>query len=86
MTEYRKALARPKFSFAPGDVAAPLAFLQADGEPVTARPLACELPDADDLAFLEVAAQVEATLVTGNAAHYPASARGAVVVLSRWST
>jgi putative PIN family toxin of toxin-antitoxin system len=82
MAEYREVLARPKFGFAPGDVADLLAFLEADGEPVTARALPCKLPDADDLPFLEVAAHAEATLVTGNTAHYPISARGAVSVLT----
>jgi putative PIN family toxin of toxin-antitoxin system len=82
MAEYREVLARPKFGFSPEDVADVLAFLEADGEPVTALPLSCELPDADDLPFLEVAAHAEATLVTGNTAHYPASFRGAVVVLT----
>jgi putative PIN family toxin of toxin-antitoxin system len=82
MAEYREVLARPKFGFAPEDVADLLAFLEADGEPVTARLLSSELPDADDLPFLEVAAQAKATLVTGNTAHYPASARGAVSVLT----
>ncbi|QLQ06156.1 MAG: PIN domain-containing protein [Anaerolineae bacterium] len=43
LAEYREALARPKFSFAPEDVAVVLAYLEADGEPVTARPLPCEL-------------------------------------------
>jgi putative PIN family toxin of toxin-antitoxin system len=82
MAEYREVLARPKFGFSPEDVADVLAFLEGDGEPVTALPLSCELPDADDLPFLEVAAHAEATLVTGNTAHYPASFRGAVVVLT----
>jgi putative PIN family toxin of toxin-antitoxin system len=82
MAEYREVLARPKFGFSPEDVADVLAFLEADGEPATALPLSCELPDANDFPFLEVAAHAEATLVTGNTAHYPASFRGAVVVLT----
>jgi putative PIN family toxin of toxin-antitoxin system len=82
MAEYREVLARPRFGFEPEEVADLLAYLEADGEPVAARPLARELPDADDLPFLEVAAQAEAPLVTGNAAHYPPSVRGAVVVLT----
>jgi uncharacterized protein len=80
--ECREVLARPKFGFAPRDVADLLAFLEGDGESVTALPRACELPDADDLPFLEVATQAEATLITGNVAHYPESARDAVRVLS----
>jgi len=35
MAEYREVLARPKFGFAPEDVADVLAFLEGDGEPVT---------------------------------------------------
>lgn len=80
MAEYREVLARPKFSFAPEDVATVLAYLETDGERVTARPLPCALPDADDLPFLEVAAQVKAALVTGNTTHYPPAVRGAVRV------
>jgi hypothetical protein len=46
-------------------------LLQADGEPVTARPLRGGLSDPEDLALLEVAAQAEATLITGCTVHYP---------------
>ena len=52
------------------------------GKPVPARPRPPELPDADDLPFLEVAAQAEATLVSGKTARCPASARGPVSVLT----
>jgi uncharacterized protein len=76
MAEYREVLARPKFGFAPEDVTMVLAYLEADGERVTAPPL----PYADDLPFLEVAAQGEAVLITGNAAHYPPALRGSVRV------
>lgn len=80
LAEYREVLARPKFGFAPAEVAAILSYLEAAGVRVTARPLACELPDPDDLPFLEVAAEVDALLITGNAAHYPPGLRGAVRV------
>ena len=82
LAEYREVLARPKFSFAPAEVAVVLAYLEADGERVTARPLACDLPDPDDLPFLEVAAQVGAVLITGNTAHYPQASRGAAQVVT----
>jgi putative PIN family toxin of toxin-antitoxin system len=78
--EYREVLARPKFGFAPEDVTMVLAYLEADGEHVIAPPLPYALPDADDLPFLEVAAQAEAVLITGNAAHYPQALRGPVRV------
>ena len=82
LAEYREALARPKFSFAPEDVAVVLAYLEADGEPVTARPLPCELSNPDDLPFLEAATQAEAVLITGNTAHYPETMRGGVRVVA----
>lgn len=82
LAEYREVLARPKFSFAPEEVAAVLAYLESDGEQVTAPPLACELPDSDDLPFLEVAAQAGAVLITGNTAHYPEAVRGEIQVVA----
>ncbi|WP_423223645.1 putative toxin-antitoxin system toxin component, PIN family [Candidatus Amarolinea aalborgensis] len=82
MAEYREVLARPKFNFAPEDVAVVLEYLEADGEQVTARPLSCKLPDPDDLPFLEVATQAEAVLITGNTAHYPEAIRGEVQVVA----
>jgi len=80
LAEYREVLARPKFGFAPDETAAVLAYLESAGERVTARPLACRLPDPDDLPFLEVAAEAGATLITGNTAHFPETSRGAVQV------
>jgi len=80
LAEYREVLARPKFSFAPEDVAALLAYLETDGEHMTARSLPHALPDADDLPFLEVATQAGAVLITGNVVHYPPAVRGAVQV------
>jgi putative PIN family toxin of toxin-antitoxin system len=82
MAEYREVLARPKFNFDSENVAAILAHLEMDGELVTAHPLGCELSDPDDMAFLEVAAEVGAILITGNSAHYPEAARGRVEVVS----
>ena len=82
MAEYRDLLARPKFGFASEDVTDLLMFLESDGEPVTVLPLSCELPDADDLPFLEVAAHAGAILITGNSRHYPSSVRGAVNVVT----
>ena len=82
MAEYRDLLARPKFGFASEDVTDLLMFLEPDGEPVTVLPLSCELPDADDLPFLEVAAHTGAILITGNMRHYPSSVRGAVNVVT----
>lgn len=82
LAEYREVLARPKFGFTPEEVAAVLAYLESDGERVAAPPLACELPDPDNLPFLEVAAQAKAVLITGNTTHYPETARGGTQVVA----
>lgn len=69
--EYAEVLARPRFGFAPLDVATLLRYLSAWGESVAARPLDLKLPDPDDLPFLEVAVAGRAdVLVTGNPRHY----------------
>ncbi|MEX2583719.1 MAG: PIN domain-containing protein [Gemmatimonadota bacterium] len=56
LAEYRAVLSRPRFAFAPEDVAAVLAGIEGGGEMVFAKPLPLELPDPDDLPFLEVSA------------------------------
>ena len=45
-------------------------------------PLDADLPDPDDLPFLEVAAEAHAVLVTGNKKHFPQKAAGAVQVVN----
>jgi putative PIN family toxin of toxin-antitoxin system len=72
LAEYREVLARARFGFDPSDVADLLRYFEAEGEHITAHPIAVALPDPDDLLFLEVAltAQVD-ILVTGNVRHYP---------------
>lgn len=83
MAEYREVLARPKFGFRQEDVQALIDYLLAEGEPVVALPLFVTLPDSDDLPFLEVAAQANAVLVTGNKAHYQGAPTIAVVLTPR---
>lgn len=69
--EYREATRRPRFGFAPTDVARVLDAVDALAEHMTAIPLAVTLPDAGDAPLFEVAnaARVDA-LVTGNARHF----------------
>jgi uncharacterized protein len=83
LSEYRHVLARPTFGFDPEDVRAVIEGIEWSGEAVFARPLPVELPDPDDLPFLEVAAAGSAhALVTGNLGHYRAvRGRHAVRVL-----
>jgi putative PIN family toxin of toxin-antitoxin system len=78
--EYRQVLARPKFHLNPAAVRDLLDALLTAGEPVIARPLAITLPDPDDLAFLEVASQAGAPLVTGNLCHFPPETWGSARV------
>jgi predicted nucleic acid-binding protein len=71
LAEYREVLSRPKFGFDAEDVHAMLEGLEWIGESVFAGSLAVDLPDPDDLPFLEVAAAGGAdALVTGNVRHY----------------
>jgi putative PIN family toxin of toxin-antitoxin system len=49
---------------------------------VPAAPLDVDLPDPDDLCFLEVAAAARARLVTGNIRDFPPSQRAGVDVLT----
>lgn len=82
IAEYREVLARPKFGFAAEDIAVVLAYLEAEGERVMAYPLSCELPDPDDLPFLEAASEAGAVLITGNTAHFPGTMCGKIPVVT----
>jgi putative PIN family toxin of toxin-antitoxin system len=83
LDEYRDVLERPKFNFGAREIDDLLDQLVAAGEHVAAPPLSVELPDVDDLPFMEVAVAGGAdALVTGNARHFPRLARSGVKVLS----
>jgi uncharacterized protein len=71
LEEYAEVLVRPRLGLDPAIVAMFLAQLQSGAEIVTAERLGLELPDPDDLMFLEVAASGAADyLVTGNGKHF----------------
>jgi uncharacterized protein len=82
LAEWRQVLHREKFGFSASDVELLLGFVEGDGISVNASPLAIELPDPDDLPFLEVAHAAGATLIMGNTRHYPPpeATRGVVVL------
>jgi len=91
LSEWREVLRRVKFGFSSNDVETLLGFVEEEGFGVNPPPLGVELPDPDDVPFLEVAHAAEATLITGNTKHYPPEARLGVEVmepagfLERWT-
>jgi uncharacterized protein len=71
LAEYREVLARPRLRIAPAEAAAIVDLIEREGFLVSAEPLPLQLPDPDDLPFVEVAeAGGAAALVTGNARHF----------------
>lgn len=69
--EYRQVLTRPAFGFQDQDVADLLEYLEYSGTRVVASPLIVNIPDRNDLPFLEVAIQAKIPLITGNPRHFP---------------
>ena len=82
MNEYRRVCAEPRLHLDAEAVRDFLHFLDDCTENVTAMPLDADLPDPDDLPFLEVATEAQAVLVTGNKKRFPKKAAGAVRVVS----
>lgn len=80
--EYRRVCVEPRLRLDAEAVRDFLRFLDDCAENVTAMPLKADLPDPDDLPFLEVAAAAHAVLVTGNKKHFPKRAAGAVKIAS----
>lgn len=82
MEEYRRVCAEPRLRLDPIAVRDFLHFLDDCAEFITASPIMAVLPDPDDRPFLEVAAESEAVLITGNQSHFPKKAADAVRVLN----
>lgn len=73
LREYEEVLGRSRFGFDAKDVKALLDFFRFEGVAVTAPPLHIELPDPDDVMFVEGASAGAADIVvTGNKKHFPA--------------
>ena len=82
LTEYREVLARPKFGISRAQLEAIFSLLL-NQDLVTPGPLLIDLPDPDDLPFLEAAQlATDKTLVTGNAKHFPKPKRRGAIILS----
>ena len=82
LAEYEAVLRRPALRIAAEDAAVFLEMIHSEARLVIPPPLAVELPDPRDLAFIEVAVAADAALVTGNARHFPRHARAGISVLS----
>ncbi len=81
--EYQEVLLRPEFGFPREPVIDLLDFLWRSSERVYVTKMAIDLPDADDVKFLEVAISAAAdALVTGNLKHFPPRQRHGIQVLS----
>ena len=83
MAEYTEVLRREKFGLSADVVDALIDNIRLHGVAVRAQALDLQLPDASDMAFLEVAASGNAEyLVTGNEKHYkPVRGNHTVVVI-----
>lgn len=83
LDEYTEVLGRKRFGFAAEDVKALLDFIRAEGLAVVAPPAGVELPDPDDVMFVEVAIASGAdAIVTGNKSHFPDGYYDGIPVLS----
>jgi putative PIN family toxin of toxin-antitoxin system len=82
LDEYESVLRRPELRIAAENIAPLMELIRRVMLRVAAVPAAAELPDPDDLPFLETAAAGGALLVTGNIRHYPPRARAGVTVMS----
>jgi len=84
LAEYSEVLNRPKFRtwFSPQEVRDIIVFLERNTLYTVCARQARGLPDPADAPFLEVALNVAAPLVTGNAAHFPPDRRHGVLVLT----
>lgn len=84
LREYRRVLPLPKLTISVQVIRGTLEFIEREGLLVAAPPLHLEVPDPDDLAFIEVAVAGGAVaLVTGNRRHFaPAREYVSVPILS----
>ncbi len=81
--EYQEVLLRPEFYFPREAVIDLLDFLWRSGERVHVDPISIDLPDADDVKFLEAAISAAAdALVTGNLKHFPLRQRHGIRVVN----
>jgi uncharacterized protein len=84
LAEYEEVLGRPKFGLPLSRVRSLLDGIRARSLAAPFHPVtrACDLPDPDDVSFLEAAAALHVPMVAGNTRHFPKSAVGRISVLT----
>lgn len=83
LAEYREVLLRKKFGFAENDVDTLLEYIETEGLRITPAVCKGNIPDKDDLPFLEVALSGKAdALVTGNKRHFKVKPAKGLKILS----
>lgn len=84
VAEYLEVLLRPAFSLPPPEVTLVLARIGSQAFRIEASPKAAamDLPDPDDLPFLECAMAAGVPLVTGNLRHFPKLLAGTTPILT----
>jgi uncharacterized protein len=83
LEEYSEVLARPKFGFSPGEIAALSDLLQRRGDLVRPSPLSGMSPDPKDDKFIACALAAQADfVVTGNKQDFPQDQLGGTRVVS----
>lgn len=82
LTEYGEVLARPEFGISHHDYIGFLLMLRTSGELLKPPPVAIDLPDPDDLPFIETGlASAEKTVVTKNFPHFQPAAKFGLKIL-----
>jgi putative PIN family toxin of toxin-antitoxin system len=82
LVEYRQVLSRPKFCIAAERLEALMALFTRQ-DLIVPEPLMVDLPDPDDLPFLETARfATDRVLVTGNIRHYPGARHNGIIILT----
>lgn len=82
LVEYREVLSRPRFGIAPERIESLITLFMLQ-DVIVPEPLNVDLPDPDDLPFLEAAQRAtDGVLVTGDVRHYPKAKQHGIPLLT----
>ena len=84
LAEYEDVLRRPKFGFPANKVHFLVDAIRSRAKyaPFSSEFNALDLPDPEDVIFMEAASSLHVPIVTGNLKHFPKKAVGHIVILS----